>query len=82
MNTRSEILHRGLVIWRDEGVQYLTARRLARDMGVTHGCVAYHFKGQAVLHDAIAAHAVAVRDAKMVALLRAMGHSAVGGQYI
>lgn len=74
--TREAILDRGLVIWRDEGVQFVTARRIARDLSMTHGAIAYHFKGQSVLHDAVARHAVAKGDCKLVAVLRALDHPA------
>jgi AcrR family transcriptional regulator len=73
---RQKILETGLKIWRTDPFG-VTARNIARRMGVSHSGVLYYFNGD--LKDCIAFYAVERKDAKVIAQLIATGHPAVAG---
>jgi AcrR family transcriptional regulator len=73
--TKREILEMGVRLWRVDP-SYVTARRIASELQMTHGAVQYHFPGGA-LRNAIAYHAVEQGDAKVIAQLILSKHKAV-----
>jgi len=77
--TKLAILEMGLRLWRVDPA-YVTARRIARELGMVHGSVAYHFpRGERSLRDAIAYHSVEQGEARVIAWLIAENHKAVAG---
>lgn len=75
--TRRAILDMGLTLWRVDP-SYVTARRIARELDMTHGSVCYHFPhGQQRLRDAIAAHAVQQGESRVIVSLIGQRHKAV-----
>jgi len=73
--TRRCILETGVRLWRVDP-QYVTARRIATELNLTHGAVIYHFSRGQRLRDAVAQHAVNEGDARVIASLIAMQHKA------
>jgi AcrR family transcriptional regulator len=69
---KAAILAKGLELWPNA-----SARAIARAIGCTHGNVLYHFKSALELQFAIARHAVATGDARIVPQLIAMRNPAV-----
>lgn len=63
---KADILSAGLSLWRDEGVEAVTALRIARTLDMTRQGVAYHFGNSATLRTAVAAHALDARDVAVV----------------
>lgn len=79
MTKQLDILEKGLALWRVDP-QFVTARRIANELGVVHGSVLYYFRNsQITLRDAIAFHAVEQGDSRVIASLVAMRHPAVNG---
>lgn len=77
--TKLNILETGLRLWRVDPA-YVTARRIASELGMVHGSIAYHFKpGDRSLRDAIAYHAVEQGEARVIVHLIAQNHKAVAG---
>jgi len=75
--TKLAILEIGLRLWRVDPAM-VTARRIARELDLTHGAVCYHFRrGERSLKDAIAFHAVEQGEARVIAHLIAGNHKAV-----
>lgn len=72
--TRAELITVGYNLWREKGMEAVTATRTGSLVGVTHAACLYHFKSTALLRDAIAAHAVALRDPIIVPQLLAIKH--------
>lgn len=68
--TREKILNAGLNLWPN-----VTASTVGRAAGLSHAAVLYHFPG--TLRDAVADHAVATGDSRVIVQLMAAGHSAV-----
>ncbi len=67
-NLAAAILKRAAEIIDDEGIERLTLRGIARDLGVSHGAPNRHFKNKAALLSALAADAwLKVRDATLAA---------------
>lgn len=73
---RLRILEMGLTLWRVDPT-YVTARRIASELGLTHPTILYHFKTSAALTNAIAFHAVKQGEARVIVHLIAMKHPAV-----
>ena len=73
---RASILATGLELWRDDPTA-VSARRIARTLGMSHCNVLYHFKSASALKDALAVEAVRVGDAVVVPQLIAARHAAV-----
>lgn len=72
---KARILAAGLDLWSfDAGA--VTARRIGKRLGMTHGAVLYHFAGIDALKHAIAVEAVRVKDAVIVPMLIASKHPA------
>lgn len=75
-NTKTRILEMGLRLWR--AGEAITARRIAKELGLTHGAVLYHFRnGERSMRDAIAYHCVEQGDEKVIAALIVERHKAV-----
>jgi AcrR family transcriptional regulator len=70
------ILEMGLRLWR-ANPSYVSARRIAHELDMTHGAVLYHFGHTAALVDAIAYHAVREGEARVIVSLIGMQHKAV-----
>ena len=75
--SNDHILDAGLKIWRDEGLDKVTLRSIAEALNITHPGILYHFKTVALLKDAIAAHAVAVGETKVIRQLIVSEHESV-----
>lgn len=74
---KRDILDMGLTLWRVDPA-YVTARRIARELGIVHGTVFYHFsRGERSLRDAIAYHSVEQGEARVIVHLIAENHKAV-----
>lgn len=58
---RERILNAGIAQWPNVGV-----RAIARDIGMSHGAVLYHFGTAAALKDAITKHVLQSKDAGAV----------------
>lgn len=77
MNTKTRILEMGLRLWMVDP-SYVTMRRIASELNMTHGTVSYHCKrGEMSLRDMIAHHAVKQGEARVIASLITMKHKAV-----
>jgi len=75
--TKLAILETGLRLWRVDPA-YVTARRIAKELDLTHGAVMYHFPaGERPLRDAIAYHAVKEGEARVIVHLIAAQHKAI-----
>ena len=75
--TKRRILEMGLTLWRVDPA-YVTARRIAKELNMSHGTVCYHFpRGERSLKDAIAFHAVQNGESRVIVHLIAMNHKAV-----
>lgn len=68
--TKLVMLAAGVKLWPN-----VTARAIARKIGLTHSAVAYHFKDD--LLDQVAAHAVVTGNSKVITQLIATNHKAV-----
>lgn len=68
---RTQILEAGLSLW--PGV---TARNVAKSIGITHSAVLYHFGTSEALKDAVAAHAITVQCDRVIPMLIVAKHSA------
>ena len=67
----------GMTLWRVDPA-YVTARRIAKELNMSHGSVCYHFpRGERSLKDAIAFHAVAEGESRVIVHLIAGNHKAV-----
>lgn len=74
--TKLDILETGLRLWR--AGEAITARRIAKELDLSHGAVAYHFaRGDASLRDAVAAYCVQQGEARVIAALVIEKHKAV-----
>ena len=73
---KQNILNAGLVLWRQNPI-HVTARNVGDAVGLRHSTVLHHFKGR--LRDAVAEHAVAAGDSKIIMQLMATNHPAVAG---
>jgi AcrR family transcriptional regulator len=70
--TKQAILSAGLALWPN-----VTARGIAKALGMTHPAVLYHFDTSAALKDAIAREAVRIGRADVIRQLIVTGHPAV-----
>ena len=73
--TRAAILATGLVLWRDDPMS-VSARKIAKRLGITHGAVLYYFDNADGMKAAIAAEAVRAGDTVIVPMLIASRHPA------
>jgi AcrR family transcriptional regulator len=62
---RAELLARAEVALAEDGVEALSLRQLARDLGVSHGAPARHFRDKQALLDALALQGFQLMDATM-----------------
>ena len=75
--TKLSILETGLRLWRVDP-SYVSARRIAKELGLTHGAVQHHFRNsEHSMKDAIAYHAVEQGEARVIVHLIAANHKAV-----
>ena len=75
--TKTRILEMGLRLWCVDP-SYVTARRIAKEIDMTHGTVLYHFpRGERSLRDAIAYHSVEQGESRVIAHLIGENHKAV-----
>lgn len=75
--TKLSILETGLRLWRVDPA-YVTARRIAKELGLTHGAIQHHFRhSELSMKDAIAYHCVEQGEAKVIVHLIASNHKAV-----
>lgn len=84
---RAALLARAEVSLADEGVEALSLRQLARDLGVSHGAPARHFRDKQSLLDALALQGFQQLDAAMRQSAQATGtlrerFNAVGQAYV
>jgi AcrR family transcriptional regulator len=75
--SNDHILNAGLKIWRDEGLEKVTLRKIADALNITHPGILYHFKTVAILKNAIAEHAVTKNDKKVIRQLIVSEHKSV-----
>lgn len=75
-DAKLRILEMGCRLWA-ANPSYVTARRIANELGMTHSNVLYHFDHSKNLVDAIAFHAVKEGDSRVITHLIAARHSAV-----
>ena len=73
---RLSILEMGLRLWAVDPT-YVSARRIANELDMTHSNVLYHFKHTQGLKDAIAFHAVKQGESRVIVHLIASGHKAI-----
>lgn len=74
---KRDILDMGLTLWRVDPA-YVTARRIARELGIVHGTVFYHFsRGERSLKDAVAFYSVQQGESKVIAYLIGVNHKAI-----
>ena len=71
--TRKKILDAGLRSWPD-----VSSRRVGDESGLTHSAVLYHYPANS-LRDAVAQHAIDVRDVRVLRFLFAEEHRFVDG---
>lgn len=72
------ILATGVALMRDT-LKTVSARQIARKLGLTHGAVLYHFGSAVRLQQAVAAEAVRLGDGRIIPLLITTKHAAVSG---
>ncbi|TCO50630.1 TetR/AcrR family transcriptional regulator [Actinocrispum wychmicini] len=65
--TRQRLIARALALLADEGVEAVTLRRVARDVGVSHGAPLRHFPNRAALLSAMAATGFSMLSERMAA---------------
>lgn len=70
------ILETGLRLWH-VNPSYVSARRIAQELGLTHSAVLYHFGHSAAMIDAIAFHAVKQGEARVIVSLIGMQHKCI-----
>jgi len=74
--TKIKIIQAGLEVWRDTPTD-VTARSIARRVGLTHSAILYHFKNTDNLKNSIALHAVVNKESKVILHLIAINHPAI-----
>ncbi len=74
---RLRILEMGLRLWLIDST-YVSARRIAGELNMTHGAVLHHFRNyEGGLLDAVAFHAIKQGESRIVAQLIAQRHRLV-----
>ena len=73
---RLSILEMGMRLWRVDPT-FVSARRIAKELGMTHANILYHFKTTDALKNAIAYHAVREGESKVIVHLIASNHKAI-----
>lgn len=71
---KSKIIATGLQHWRDDPSK-VSARGIAKTLGITHAAILYHFGSSKEMKDAIAAEAVRIGDSAIIVYLIASRHS-------
>lgn len=74
LKMRKKILEKGLQLWRKDASK-VSARNIARELGMSHSGVLYYFQGD--LKDRLAEYAIEKKDAKVIAQLIASSHPSV-----
>lgn len=75
---KASILASGVALWRDDPAS-VTARKIGKALGMTHGGVLYHYGSIDALRMAVATEAVRLGDVVIVPQLIASRHSAIEG---
>lgn len=73
---KAQILETGLELWRTSPAN-VSARQIAKMLGMTHTAVLYHWKTSDALKLAIADHAIRMRDPIVVPMLIVSKHPAI-----
>lgn len=73
---KAQILETGLQLWR-QGAASVSARQIAKSLGITHTAVLYHWKTADALKNAIAEYAVRQRDPQVVPMLIVHRHPSI-----
>ena len=73
---RRKIMEAGIRLWR-AGPEYVTARRVAEEAGMSHSNVLYHFQGTAGLKNSLAYYAIKNGDSVIIMHLIAERHPSV-----
>lgn len=73
---KNKIIETGLKAWRDNPDK-VSARGIAKSLGITHAAILYHFGSSERLRDAIAAEAVRIGDSLIITFLIASRHHSV-----
>lgn len=72
--TKRRILETGVRLWHSSS-DNVTARAIARELGITHPAVSYHFP-DGIKH-AVAEHAIKISDSRIIVQLIAVNHKLV-----
>lgn len=72
ITTRERILNAAVKLWPN-----ITLEAVAEKIGMTHPTILYHFPDD-TLRDAVAEHAVAIGESRVIVALIAENHSAIG----
>lgn len=73
---KAQILEAGLQLWHD-GESNVTARGIAKLLGMTHTAILYHYKNSDELKLSIARHAVVSKDRTVLPMLIVSRHPSV-----
>lgn len=73
---KAAIIAIGLMLWRMDP-SFVTARRIGKEVRLSHGAVLYHFGSSELMRDAIAREAVRQRDAIVVPQLIVARHHTI-----
>lgn len=74
---KKTIIEAGVAVWRDQGIDKLTLRSIAKLLQITHPAILYHFGTMANLKNAIAQHALQIGETKIIRYLVVTEHSSV-----
>lgn len=77
MNKRDEIIRIGLDLWRQGGEAAVSARAIAKQVGMTHAGVLYRFQSAEQMRSEVARAAVRLGDGAVIRRLIVDGHVAV-----
>lgn len=73
MKTREEILHAGLKLWREKGVENVNARNVGELINKTHPTIYYHYETRDELIKAVAEYGVQTGDSVIIVSLMLTG---------
>lgn len=77
--SKATIIRTALDLWREGGEKAVTARGIAKRVGLSHAGVIYHFGNTAGMMDAIKREAIESRDAQIISQLILAGDPLVAG---
>jgi len=73
-NLRSQLLHRAAEVIAQDGIEKLSLRALARDLGVSHAAPARHFRDKAALLTALAEDSYILLERELDTAMEAAGN--------